>query len=165
MELVSTEWSTYSGSFACHARDNVAPLWQNLGRRLDANNDTKIVHLCRTQTSSHSSQGVVDDRVSEAGVSTAAPGRSAALCCSQCCCHSTQSEPASCQECNVWCQFFANSLKVSAIRGRPIQCYSEVFGLRTKGQGFIVVVDFQLRFTFLVVEVEDCWHCFCSAGL
>jgi len=33
------------------------------------------------QTSSHSSQAVVDDMVNEAGASTMAPGRSTVLCC------------------------------------------------------------------------------------
>jgi len=28
-------------------------------------------------------------------------------------------------------------------------------GLRAKGNGFVVVVDFQLTFSFLVVEVKD----------
>jgi len=35
------------------------------------------------------------------------------------------------------------------------QCYSEVFRLGAKGQSFIVVVDFQLTFSFLVVKMED----------
>ena len=46
--------------------------------RLDAREGMKIVHCCRTQASSHSSQSVVDGRVSEAGVRTGAPGRGAA---------------------------------------------------------------------------------------
>jgi len=29
--------------------------------------------------------------------------------------------------------------------------------------GFVVVIDFQLTFSFLVVEMEDCRHLFCSA--
>jgi len=49
--------------------------------RLDACDNRKIVCWCRTQASSHSSQGVIDDRVNEAGVSTAAPDRSAVVCC------------------------------------------------------------------------------------
>jgi len=47
----------------------------------------------------------------------------------------------------------------------PVQRYSEVFGLRATGQGFVVVVDFPLTFSFLVVEVEDCPHCFFSPEL
>jgi len=47
----------------------------------------------------------------------------------------------------------------------PVQRYSEVCGLGAKRQGFVVVVDFQLTFGFLVVEVEDCQHCFCSSEL
>ena len=50
-------------------------------------------------------------------------------------------------------------LKVSAIRERPVQRYSEVFGLGAEGQGFVVVVDFQLTFNILV-KVEGCRHRF-----
>ena len=53
---------------------------------------------------------------------------------------------------------------VSAIPERPVQRYSEVFGLVAEGQDFVVVVDFQLTFSFLV-EVEDCRYCSCSAEL
>jgi len=48
------------------------------------------------------------------------------------------------------------------IHERPIQRYSEVFGLRDEWQGFVAVVDFQLTFSFLVVEVEDRRHRFRS---
>ena len=52
---------------------------------------------------------------------------------------------------------------VSVLSKRLVQgsCYWEVFELGAKGQGFVVVVDFQLTFSFLV-EVEDCQHSFCS---
>ena len=43
---------------------------------------------------------------------------------------------------------------VSAVRERPVQRYSEVFGLGAEGQGFVVEVDFQLTFGFLVVEMK-----------
>ena len=43
---------------------------------------------------------------------------------------------------------------MSAIRERPVKRYSEVFGLREEGQGFVVEVDFQLTFGFLVVEIS-----------
>jgi len=39
-----------------------------------------VTTLCRTHASGHSSQGIADDKVSNAGVSTTAPGRSAILC-------------------------------------------------------------------------------------
>ena len=48
--------------------------------RLDASEDGKVVRWCRTQASSHNSQGIVDGRVDAAGMSTAAPDRSAVLC-------------------------------------------------------------------------------------
>jgi len=63
--------------------------------RLGARENWKLVRWCRTQASGHSSQSVVDGRVNKAGVSTAAPDRSAVLCsrmdqgsgsCSQRCC-------------------------------------------------------------------------------
>ena len=47
---------------------------------------------------------------------------------------------------------------MSAVRERPVQRYSEVFGLRAEGQDFVVEVDFQLTFGFLVVEMEDHRH-------
>jgi len=43
---------------------------------LNACEDWKVVRWCRTRTSSHNSQGVVDGRVDKADMSTAAPDRS-----------------------------------------------------------------------------------------
>ena len=60
-------------------RDSVAPLPTKLSR-LDACEDWKFVRWCRTQASSHNSQGVVDGGVNKAGISTAAPNRRAVLC-------------------------------------------------------------------------------------
>jgi len=54
---------------------------------------------------------------------------------------------------------------VSAVRERPVQRYSEVFRLGAEGQVFVVVFDFKLTFSFLVVEVEGCRHRLCSAEL
>jgi len=54
---------------------------------------------------------------------------------------------------------------VSAIRERPFKRYSEVFGFGAEGQVFVVGVDFQLTFSFIVVEVEGCRHRFRSAEL
>jgi len=54
---------------------------------------------------------------------------------------------------------------VSAVRERPVQRYCEEFGLGAEGQGFVVEVDFQLEFGFLVVEMEDSRHRFCGAEL
>jgi len=48
--------------------------------RLDACKDWKVVRRCRTQASSHNSQGVVDNELEEAGMSTAALDRHAVLC-------------------------------------------------------------------------------------
>jgi len=41
----------------------------------------------------------------------------------------------------------------------------EVFGLGAEGQGFVVEVDFQLKLSFLVVEMEYRRHRFCGAEL
>ena len=54
---------------------------------------------------------------------------------------------------------------MSAVRERPVQRYSEVYGLGAEGQVFVVEVDFQLTFGFLVVEMEDCLHRFRGAEL
>ena len=54
---------------------------------------------------------------------------------------------------------------MSAVRERPVQRNSVVFGLRAEGQGFVVEVDFQLTLSFLVVEMEDCRYRPCSAEL
>ena len=76
---VSVEWSRCPGSAARRVRDSVAalPLSSAL---LDTREERKIVRWCGTQASIHSSQGVTDDKVSEAGVSTTAPGKCAVLC-------------------------------------------------------------------------------------
>ena len=88
----------------------------------------KVVCWCRTQASSHNSQGVVVGSVNEADVSTATPVGSAVLCdwmhrgeggFSQSCCSSIPtgtSKPP--QERDAWCQLLAKWLKVSAIRER-----------------------------------------------
>jgi len=44
---------------------------------------------------------------------------------------------------------------VSAIHERPVQCYSEVFGLGAEGQDFVVEVDLHVTFSFLVFEVDN----------
>jgi len=44
---------------------------------------------------------------------------------------------------------------VSAIHERPVQRYSEVFGLGAEGQDFVVEVDLQVTFSFLVFEVDN----------
>ena len=56
------------------------------------------------------------------------------------------------QECDAWCQLFAKWLEVSAIRERPVQCSPEVFELGAEGQGFVVVVDIYLTFSFLLLR-------------
>jgi len=73
---VSAKWSRCPGAMAWRAGDSMAPLRQSSTSRCHR----KVVRWCRTQTSSHRSQGVVDGTVNEADMSTAAPDRSAILC-------------------------------------------------------------------------------------
>jgi len=61
--------------------------------------------------------------------------------------------------------FFCEVTQGVAIREQPVQLYSEVFGLGADAQDFVIEVDFQLTFSFLVVEMESCRHRFCSAEL
>ena len=75
---VSAEWSRCPASMAWRPRDSGSTATKL--SRLDACEDWKVVRWCRTQASSHNSQGVVDDGVDEAGMSTAASRRSAVLC-------------------------------------------------------------------------------------
>ena len=53
---------------------------------------------------------------------------------------------------------------MSAVSARPVQRYSEVFGLGAEGQAFVVEVDFQLTFGFLV-EGGRLPTLFCNAEL
>jgi len=48
--------------------------------KLDFCEDRKVVRWCRVQASSHNLQDVIDGRINEAGVSTAALDRRAVLC-------------------------------------------------------------------------------------
>jgi len=71
--------------------------------------------------------------------------------CSQNCCSSTAtgaSKPS--QERDAWCQLLAKWLKMSAVHGRPVQRYSEVFTLRAEGEGLVIEVEtFSSRLTSL----------------
>jgi len=157
---------------ARRARDSVAPLrWSS--SRLDACQERKVVHWCRTLESSHYSHCVVDGRVDEAGRNTAGPYRSAVFCCwmdqgkggySQSCCFSTPAR-ASKQERDAWSQLLRGDSRCRRIRERPVQRDSEIFGFGAKGKEFVVVVDCQLTFGFLVAELEICRHRLCSAEL
>ena len=42
------------------------------------------------------------------------------------------------------------------MRERPVQRYSEVFGLGAEGQGFVFVVELELTLSFLVDKVKSC---------
>jgi len=73
---LSAEWSRCLCYKARCARDNVAQL-----RRSSAGWMPARIGRCRAQASSRNSQGVVDGDRDNAGMSTAAPDRSAVLCC------------------------------------------------------------------------------------
>jgi len=53
------------------------------------------------------------------------------------------------------------------VGGMWLSCptFLQVCRLGAKGNGFVVMVDFQLTFSLLVVELEDCQHCLCNAEL
>ena len=72
---VSAEWSWCPGYMARRSRDVVAPL----RRGSEGWMPTRVRRLSAGVGRRH--PGVVDGRVSEAGVSTAAPDKSAVLCC------------------------------------------------------------------------------------
>ena len=168
---VSAEWSRCLGSIARRARDSVAPLrWSSAGWM-----PAKIGRLsagvgCRHPVARHrwlwcwwgEHCGTKQERSSLlCGWVHQRQG-----CYSQSCCSSTPtgaSKPA--QECDAWCQLLAKWLKVSTLRERPVQRYSEVFGLGAEGQDFVVLFDFKLTFSFLVLKVEGCRHRFCSVEL
>jgi len=77
---VSAEWSRCPGSIARRARESVAPLQRSSTDWMPSRMPRKAVRWCGTQASSHNSQGVIDGRVNEVGVNTAAPDRSAVHC-------------------------------------------------------------------------------------
>jgi len=128
-------------------RDNVAPFVTKLSR-LDACEDGKVVCWCRMQASSHNSQGIVDGRVNDtcgtrqehSTLLLSGPGLRWLLATLQQ--HPSPSQQATPRVWRMMSTFCKKWLKVLALRERPVQHYSEVFGLKTKGQGFIVVVEF-----------------------
>jgi len=171
---VNAEWSRCPGSMARRARDSVAPLrWSSAGwmparvGRLSAGVGRRhpvtirkaslMVRLIRRVWAlrhqigaQHSAVECTRAKVAVRSVVSPAP----------------QPEPASrLKERDAWCQLLAKWLTVLTIRERPVQRYSEVFGLGVEGQGFVVEVDFQLTFSFLVVKMEECRHRFCSTEL
>ena len=117
--------------------------------RLDAYEDRKVVRWCRTQASRHDSQGVVDGRINEVGVSTAEPYSSALECTrvkltvSNVVAPAPQPEPTS--------RFKSASRDTSFLRGdsRCRRCVSDLssvlpryLGSEQKGRNSVVVVDF-----------------------
>ena len=74
----SAEESRCHGSMGRRTRDSVASSMKL--NRLDACENRKVVCRCRTYASSHSSQGVLDHKVNEVGVSTTVPGMRAVIC-------------------------------------------------------------------------------------
>ena len=129
----------------------------------------------KTQASSNNLQGVVDCRVSEAVMSTMAPDRSAELYCwmeqgqggyLQCCCSSTQPDPAN-HLMSVTLMHHVSFLRSDSRCQRYVSNLSDVtsryLGLEQKDRVLLLWLTFSSGFAFLVVEVEDCQHHFCSA--
>ena len=73
---VRAEWSRCPGSMARRANDSVAPLRRSSSGWMPARMK-RVVRWCRTQAPSQNWQGVVDDKINEAGLRATAPGRSA----------------------------------------------------------------------------------------
>jgi len=166
---VGAEWSKLPGTVARCARDSVAPLrrysansmlasigWLSAGVRRRhpvtvrqaslMTGSTRQVWALRHWAETHYfAVEWTRTKVVVRNVVAPAPGGEA-------------SKPP--QECDAQCQLFAKWLEVPEIRESPNQCYSEVFEFGAKGQSFVVTIDFQLTFSFLVVEVEDCRQCF-----
>ena len=165
----STEWSRCPGSMAQRARDSVAPLHRSsagwmparIGRLSAGIKCRHPVTICkvllirqvwtlRHQTGAqYSAVECNRSRMTVCRVVGLAP----------------QPEPVNRLRSATRDVSFLQVTQVLAIREQPVQRYSEVFGLGAEGQDFTVVVDFHLTFSFLVVEAEGCWHCFCSAEL
>ena len=132
--------------------------------RWDVCKDRKIVWWCRTPASSHSWQGVVDDRMNEV-----APGRTAVLCCwidqglggSSQHCFPIPSQQAAPTTTRAWCQFFCEVAR--GIVSDMSNVTPRYLGL-AEGQGFVTEGNIPLTLSFLV-DVEGCRHHFCSAEL
>ena len=68
------------------------------------------------------------------------------------CSYTPSSSSKTPQRCDA---IFCEGLKVSAIRERSVQSYSDVFGRGAKRQGLTIVVYLRLTFGFRRVEVEN----------
>ena len=151
---VRAEWSRCLGSVARRARDGVSPLRRSSAGWMPA----KIGRLFAGVGRRHpvTIRKARWWQVNEAGVSSAAPDRSAALCCWM-----DQGKVAlgkvvapAPQPAASRVQYMMSTIyEVTwGISGTWVSCptFSELCGLGTKGHGFVVLVDFQLTFIFLV---------------
>jgi len=140
---VSAEWNRCPGSMAWHATDNVAPLRPSLagwmpvmmGRFSAGMGCRHPVTICKASLMAESMRRVwalqhqtgmqfsavewTKAKVAVCNVVAPTPSQASEL-------------P---QEYEAWCQLFAKWLKVSVLRERPVQHYSEIFGLKAQGWG------------------------------
>jgi len=162
---VSAEWCTYLGSMARRARDSVASLRRSSAGWMPA----RIGRL--SAGSSHKPRGVIQTRSMrrvralwhQSGAQNfAVEWTRFKVAVRNIVSPARDSKPP--QECDTWCQLFVKWFEVICERPAVLR-YSEVFGLRANGQSFVAEVGFQLTFSFLVVEMEDCRRRFYSAEL
>jgi len=145
---VSTDWSRCPSSRITHSSDSVAPLRRTssceMPARIASGMPARIVRWCRTQASSHNSQGAVEGKANEAGVRTAAPDRCAILCrwmepwlrwifAALFLQQSSPRQQAASRVRRVMSNF-AKWLDLLAICEGPVQRYSQVFVLGAKGR-------------------------------
>ena len=167
---VSAEWSRCPGSVARRVRGSVAPLrrssadWMpaRIGRLSAGVGRRHPVTIRKASLMAESMRWVWALRHQTGAQYSADQGWGGY---SQSCCSSTPAGACKLlQERDAWCQLLAKWLKMSTIRERPVQRYSEIFELGAERHGFVVVFDFHLTFSFLV-KMEGCQHRFCDAEL
>jgi len=181
---VSAKWSRCPGSMARRARDSVAPLrWSSacwiparVGRLYAGVVRRHPVTIRKASLMTGSMRRVWALRHQTAAQYSAVECTKARVAICRVVAPATQLEPASrLRSATRDVSFLRSDSRCRAIGGMRATCatllrgisarYSEVFLLGAEGQGFVVVFDFKLTFSFLVVEVEGCRHHLCSAEL
>ena len=166
---VSAGWSRCPGSMARPARDSVAPMRRSSADWMPARIGRLSANVGRSHPVTIRKASLMAGSIKRVRHQTGAQYPAdectrARVAIRRVVAPAPQPEPAS-QERDAWCQLLAKWLEVSAISERPVQRYSEVFGLEAEGQDFVDEVDFQLTFGFLDVKMEGCRHRFSRAEL
>jgi len=166
---VSAGWSRCPGSMTRPARDSVAPMRRSSADWMPARIGRLSANVGRSHPVTIRKASLMAGSIKRVRHQTGAQYPAdectrARVAIRRVVAPAPQPEPAS-QERDAWCQLLAKWLEVSAISERPVQRYSEVFGLEAEGQDFVDEVDFQLTFGFLDVKMEGCRHRFSRAEL